>query len=174
MLYVFVILNIASRRILHINVTSHPSAQWTLQQFREALPWEHEYAWLIHDRDSIYSKQVDTSLESLGLTICRTPPRTPVANAFCERVIGTLRRECLDHVIPLSESHLRQILNEWIEHYNRGRPHSSLGPGLPLPYSGLPLSPQPEHHLLPEGFQVIRRAILGGLDHEYSLVPGTG
>ena len=126
-------MEIGSRRILHANVTANPTAEWTLQQFREALPWEHDYRWLIHDRDSIFSQALDEAIEDMLLTVLKTPFRAPLANAFCERLIGTLRRECLDHMIPMSDTHLRMIVREWVEHYNRGRPHSSLGPGLPDP-----------------------------------------
>ncbi len=168
-LYVFVTLNIDSRKILHINVTSHPTAAWTLQQIREALPWENEYRWMVHDRDSIYSQSLDRALKDMGLTVCRTPPRAPLANAFCERVIGTLRRECLDHVIPMSEQHLRRLLKEWVEHYNHGRPHSSLGPGLPDPPPGLPVTAQPQRHQLPTHARVTYTLVLGGLHHECRL-----
>ncbi len=163
-LYISVIMEIGSRRILHANVTANPTAEWTLQQFREALPWEHEYRWLIHDRDSIFSPALDDAIEAMPLTVLKTPFRAPIANAFCERVIGTLRRECLDHLIPMSETHLRVILKEWVEHYNRGRPHSSLGPGLPDPPVGLPVAPQAQRHHLPDG-----ATVLGGRHHEYQL-----
>ena len=73
------------------------------------------------------------SVSKLGLTVLKTPLRAPNANAICERVIGTIRRECLDWLIPLSEAHLRGILTEWVTHYNQGRPHMSLGPGAPDP-----------------------------------------
>jgi len=168
-LAVFVIMEIGSRRILHANVTANPTAAWTLQQFREALPWENDYRWLIHDRDSIFSPALDDAIESMALTVLKTPFRAPLANTFCERVIGTLRRECLDHLIPMSETHLRVILKEWVEHYNRGRPHSSLVPGLPDPPVGLPVPTQAHRHHLPDGATVNRRPVLGGLHHEYQL-----
>ena len=81
------------RRLIHVNVTANPTAQWTLQQFREAMPVDHEYRFLIHDRDAIFSNQVDQGVRHMGLRVLKTPVRTPVANAICERVIGTLRRE---------------------------------------------------------------------------------
>jgi transposase InsO family protein len=87
---------------------------------------------VIHDRDTIYSDGVDRTLEAMELTVLKTPARAPQANAFCERVIGTIRRECLDFMIPASERHVRAILREWVRHYNRGRPHSSLGPGFQI------------------------------------------
>ena len=130
-LYVLVLMEVGRRRILYCNVTAHPAAEWTAQQFREAIPSDHRYRFLIHDRDSIFSEHVDETIENLGLHVLRTPVRAPQANAYCERLIGTIRRESLDFVIPLGERHLRRILREWVLHYNQGRPHSSLGPGIP-------------------------------------------
>jgi transposase InsO family protein len=105
----------------------------------------------------------------MGLEVLKTPARVPQANSFCERLIGTIRRECLDFVIPLTERHLRAILREWITHYNRGRPHSSLGPGLPDPPPDRWVSP--DRHHLPDGYRVVVTPILGGLHHEYGLAP---
>jgi putative transposase len=169
LLYVFVLMEHGTRRILHINVTAHPTASWTLQQLREALPADHRYHFLIHDRDSIFSAQLDRSIQNLGLRVVKTPPRSPQANALCERLLGTLRRECLDFVIPLTESHLRRIVQAWLPHYNEGRPHMSLGPGIPQPPPGLPIRQQTHRHGLPEHMHVVGRPILGGLHHEYRL-----
>jgi len=99
--------------------------------------------------------------------VVKTPVRTPVANAICERVIGTLRRECLDFMIPLNDKHLYRILNEWVGHYNQGRPHMSLGPGIPKPIRTLPVPRQLHRHRLPTGQRVEARPVLGGLHHEY-------
>ena len=93
--YVFVAMEIGSRRILHINVTDHPTVEWTIQQFREFLAYDHPFRFVIHDRDSIFSRAVDQALKDCGVRALKTPVRTPTANAFCERVIGTIRRECL-------------------------------------------------------------------------------
>jgi putative transposase len=169
LLYVFVMIEHASRRLVHVNVTSHPTAQWTLQQFREAIPVDHGYRYLIHDRDSIFSHQVDQGVRHMGLHVIKTPVRTPVANTICERVIGTLRRECLDCVIPLNDRHLDRILQQWVAHYNEGRPHMSLGPGIPQPRPGLPVLPQAVRHLIPRGQQVVARSVLSGLHHDYGL-----
>lgn len=124
LLYVFVLIHHATRRLLHINVTAHPTAAWTRQQMREAAGLTDPYRYLLHDRDSIFAKDLDQSLERLGVTVLKSPARSPTANAICERVIGTLRREFLDWMIPLSESHLRSFLKSWVTHYNGGRPHS--------------------------------------------------
>ncbi len=133
LLYVLVVIEHRSRRLVHYNVTAHPSSTWTLQQLREAVGFEERYHYLLHDRDSIFAKHLDESIARLGIRVLKSPPRCPKANAICERVIGTIRRECLDWLIPLSESHLRSILKSWIPHYNAGRPHMALGPGVPDP-----------------------------------------
>jgi transposase InsO family protein len=169
-LYVFVVIEHASRRLVHVNVTAHPTAEWTLQQLREAIPPDHTYRFVIHDRDRIVSEQLDQSIRHLGLRVLQTPPRTPQANAICERVLGTLRRECLDFMIPLRENHLRRLVAEWVWHYNEGRPHMSLGPGIPQPsVSSLPVPLQAHRHRIPEHLRVMTRPILGGLHHEYRL-----
>jgi len=167
-LYVFVLMEIGTRRIVHCNVTAHPTAAWTLQQFREGLPSDHGHKFLIHDRDSIFSAKLDGDLQSFGVKVLRTPVRAPQANAYCERLIGTMRREFLDFVIPLGERHLRSLLEEWVAHYNQSRPHSSLGPGIPEPANPMPL-PSSGRHTLPEDSRVMARPVLGGLHHEYRL-----
>jgi len=167
-LYVFVAMEVGSRRLLHVNVTDHPTAAWTLQQFRETLPGDHSYRFLIHDRDAIFSVRLDHELTGFGIRVLKTPVRCPQANAFCERLIGTIRGECLDFLIPLGENHLRRILTEWSTHYNRGRPHSSLGPGIPeSPQAKIPASGY--RHRLPNGYRVTSRPVLGGLHWEYGL-----
>jgi transposase InsO family protein len=167
-LYVFIVIEHA-RRLLHVNVTAHPTSEWVIQQFREAIPSDHTYRILIHDRDTIFSKAVDQRVSRMGLRVLKTPVRTPVANSICERVLGSLRRECLDFVIPLNERHLYGILKEWIGHYNQDRPHMSLGPGIPKPIRTLPVSRQPHRHRMPSGQGVVSRPILGGLHHDYML-----
>jgi putative transposase len=122
----------------------------------------------VTDRDSIYSKELDMSLETLGLTTLKTPYKSPQANSFCERLIGTARRECLDFMIPLNEAHIRRTLNSWTAHYNRGRPHSSLGSGTPDP-SAMKAELQPQRHRIPKDCRVVATSILGGLHHEYGL-----
>jgi transposase InsO family protein len=168
-LYVFVVIEHANRKLLHVNVTAHPTAQWVIQQFRETIPADHTYRILIHDRDTIFSKTVDQSVSHMGLQVIKTPVRTPVANAICERVIGTLRRECLDFVIPLNDKHLYCILKEWVRHYNQSRPHMSLGPGIPQLLASRPAPRQTHRHLILEHQRVQSRPILNCLHHEYWL-----
>jgi putative transposase len=149
-------------------VTMHPTAQWTLQQFRECVTGEEGYRFVIHDRDGIYSGELDQSLKSLGLTVLKTPYKSPQANAFCERLIGSARRECLDFMIPFNEAHIRQTLKSWIVHYNRGRPRSSLGPGMP-DASSPKAECRSKRHEIPKRCRVASTSILGGLHHEYRL-----
>lgn len=166
-LYVFVVMEVGSRKMLHFNVTAHPSAEWTLQQFREAIPCEHDYRVLIVDRDSKFSEDLRKSVHAMGVRVLRTPRRAPQANAHCERLLGTTRRECLDFLIPLSERHLRRILQSWMTFYNRARPHSSLGPSVPDPAGDVPVDPYVERHGIPTGRCVVSTPVLGGLHHDY-------
>jgi len=171
MLYVFVVIEHGTRRLAHVNVTLHPTADWTLQQLREVVGDADKPGYLIHDRDAIFAKHLDDSIRALGLLILRSPISSPKANAICERVIGTIRRECLDWMIPMSEAHLRSILRVWRTHYNTGRPHSALGPGVPDPPRQPACVPNrgTRHRLLP-GALVYAEAVLGGLHHGYSLI----
>ena len=142
----------------------NPSADWTLQQLREVVGDTDQYRYLIHDRDRIFANHLDASIRALGVEVVRSPIASPKANAICERLIGTIRRECLDWMIPESALHLRAILKEWIAHYNGARPHSALGPGgiFDIPHST-------HRHRMPAGELVRSRAVLGGLHHEYYL-----
>ncbi|HZM93540.1 MAG TPA: integrase core domain-containing protein [Vicinamibacterales bacterium] len=167
-LYVFVLLDIGTRRVVHWNLTDRPGSEWTIQQFRNGLPLEGTYRFLVHDRDGIFAPAVDEALRSMSLQVLKTPVRAPQANAHCERLIGTARRECLDWVIPLNERHMRLVLAEWMSHYNCERPHSALGPGLPN---------DPTHqtaltgHRIRAAHRVVANARLGGLHHHYLLEP---
>jgi putative transposase len=107
----------ATRRLAHVDVAAHPSAAWTLQQMREVVAGTEDHRYLIHSRDDIFSKHLHESIRALGLTVLRSPFASPKANAISERVIGTIRRECLDWIAPTSEARLRWIL----------RPHGALG-----------------------------------------------
>jgi transposase InsO family protein len=169
-LYVFVVIEHAARRLVHFNVTSNPSADWTLQQLREVIGDADQYRYLIHDRDRIFANHLDASIRALGVEVLRSPIASPKANAICERLIGTIRRECLDWMIPVSASHLRAILKEWIAHYNGARPHSALGPGVPGPARESARVPESaSRHGLTAGALVLAKSVFGGLHHEYSL-----
>jgi putative transposase len=162
-----VVLDIGTRRLLHWNVTEHPTAESTMQQFRTCVTGESGHRFVVQDHDTIYSPAVDRALRAMGLRVLKTPIAAPQANAYCERLIGTARRECLDWVIPLNERHVRRVLAEWVPHYNHGRPHARLGPGIPDPPSNT--AAQSSGHQLPGAHRVAIKPILGGLHHEYRL-----
>jgi len=110
---------------------------------------------------------VDQQLKAFGLRVLRTPVRAPKANAYCERLVGSIRRECLDFMIPLGEKHLRRIVAEWVTHYNQGRPRLSLGPGIPEPAAVFLPWQGHDRHSFAQNCKVAARAVLGGLHHEY-------
>lgn len=169
-LYVFVVIEHRSRRLIRCNVTAHPTAACTLQQLREAIGLQERYDYLLHDRDSIFAKHLDESMMKLGVNVLKSPPRSPMANAICERVIGTVRRECLDWLIPLTESHLRILVQSWVRHYNAGHPHMALGVPDPPPVLQQDAASK-SHHRLREDRVVCAKSILGGVHHEYFWAP---
>src|SRR5260370_31940590 len=124
MMYVFVVIEHGTRRLAHINVTAHPSAEWTLQQLREVIGNNDDrHKYLIHDRDRIFATDLDDSIKALGIEVLRSPFASPKANSLYERVLGTVRRECLDWAIPSSEAHPGPILRQRRAPYNPGRTH---------------------------------------------------
>ena len=171
-LYVLVMMEVGSRKIIHYNVTAHPTAEWTAQQFREAFTPECDYKYLIHDHGSAFTEEVDEVAKAVGIEIKKTPVRAPQANAYCERLIGTIRRECLDFLIPFGERHLKMILNEWVTYYNQWRPHRGRhpdgAPRIPAPIHPPP-PPAVNRHQIAEGYEIEATPILGGLRHQYRL-----
>lgn len=166
----FFVVHHGTRRLLHLNVTTQPTAAWTLQQLREAIGFEDSCRYLLHDRDSIFAGCLDRSIEALGLRVLKSPLHSPKANAICERLIGTIRRECLDWHIPVSEGHMRCIGKAWADHYHRGRPHMSLGPGLPDPPTNSAATTSISRHHVGAPLRVSVKSVLGGLHHEYALL----
>jgi transposase InsO family protein len=132
-MFVFIILAHARRRIVHFNVTEHPTAQWTAHQISEAFPWEVGPGYLLRGRDCSYGLAFQSRVEGIGIEQVLTAPRSPWRNPFAERVIGSIRRECLDHRIVLNERHLRSVLGDYSEHYHRWRCHRSLAMDFPAP-----------------------------------------
>src|SRR6516162_5264145 len=114
---------------------------------------------------------LDTSIANLRLRVLKTPYRSPKANSLCERLIGSLRRECLDWAIPLSEGHLRSLLKMWSTYYNRERPHMALGPAVPDPPRGVPAPLRRHRHRLSASRAVVAKPVLNGLHHDYQLAP---
>lgn len=142
--------------VLHVNVTSHLTAAWTARQLLEAFPLDTASRFLMRDRDSIYGWEVGRVIKSLSIAEVISAPRSPWQNPFVERVIGSIRRECTDHVIALGEEHLRRVVNEYVSYYNESRAHQSLGGNAP------------ESRKIEAIGQIVAEAVLGGLHHRYS------
>jgi len=156
-LYVFLILSLDRRRIVHFNVTSNPTADWTSLQLIQAFPFDTAPRYLIRDRDGVYGPKVIDTLDILDIEQIVTAPRSPWQNGYCERVIGTIRRECLDHVIVMGEKHLRRVLKEYLAYYHESRTHLGLDKDAPEPR---PVQPPHEGPFISE-------PVLGGLHHRY-------
>jgi len=157
-LFVFVVMAHERRRVVHINVTDIPTAQWTAQQLVEAFPWETAPRYVLRDRDAVYGGAFSSRVQSLGIREVKTAPRSPWQNPYVERLIGTLRRECLDHVVVLNETHLRRLLNEYLLYYHWARTHLSLDKDAPEP------RPVERHD---EG-RIVETPLVGGLHHRYA------
>ena len=156
-LYVFVVLAHDRRRILHFNVTAHPTAEWAAQQLREAFPFEQLPRYLLRDRDAIFGQDFRKQLPDMGIEEVLSTPRSPWQRAYIERVIGSIRRECLDHVIVFDVGSLRRILTSYFNYYHESRTHLSLEKDSPEPR---PIQP-------PEIGPVVALPQVGGLHHRY-------
>jgi putative transposase len=156
-LYVFIVLAHDRRRVLHFNVTEHPTAAWTAQQIIETFPDETAPRFLLRDRDQIYGEEFRLRVAGMKIEEVITAARSPWQNAYVERLIGSIRRECLDHVIVLGENHLRRILRSYFAYYHSSRTHLSLCKDAPEPRAKQP----------PECGPVIEIAEVGGLHHRY-------
>jgi transposase InsO family protein len=154
-LYGFVIVRLHRRDIVWINVTTNPTAEWVARQITEACPWDGAPGYMIRDRDQIYGTVVIRRLRAMGIRDKPTAPASPWQNGFVERLIGSIRRECLDHIVILGEAHLRRILKSYADYYNGVRTHRSLNKDAPV---SRPL----------QLTGIIRsQPILGGLHHHY-------
>jgi transposase InsO family protein len=140
-LFVFIMLAHERRRIIHFNITEHPTAQWTAQHIVEALPWETAPRSLLRDRDAIYSRAFQQRIKHMGIEEVKTAPRSPWQNPSCERVIGSIRRDVIEYVIVLNGRHLKRLLTASIASYHRFRPHLSLAMDCPHPRAVEPRQP---------------------------------
>jgi transposase InsO family protein len=161
-LYVLFVMEVETRAVHVLGITVHPTGAWTAQQARNLLIELGERAgrfrFLIRDRDGKFTEAFDDVFAGNGTRVIRTPVRSPRANSYAERFVGTLRRECLDHVLILGEQHLREVLAEYAQHYNGHRPHQGLQQEPPLRESG---------HAVDITARIERRLVLGGLISEY-------
>ncbi|MEP7285791.1 MAG: integrase core domain-containing protein [Chloroflexota bacterium] len=161
-LFAFFIIEVGSRQVIHAAVTRHPSDAWLAQQLREATPFGAAPKYLIRDNDSKYGTRFAAIAHKTGIQLLKTPFRAPRANAFCERFIGSVRRECLDHLFILSEAHLCRMVRAYVDYFNHARPHQGIDQRLPMPsVHGSVLLSSPE--------KVVSTAILGGLHHDYQI-----
>ncbi len=156
-LFVFIVLHHERRRIVHFGVTAQPTAAWVAQQITEAFPWDTAPRYVIRDRDSVYGAVTRARLKVMGIEEVVTAPRSPWQNPFAERVIGSIRRECLDHVIIFNETHLRRILASYVPYYHGSRTHLSLNKD----------SPVPRPVQLGVAGKVVAFPLVGGLHHRY-------
>jgi putative transposase len=156
-LYVFLVLAHDRRRIVHFNVTAHPTAEWTAQQLREAFPFEQSPRYLLRDRDSIFGGEFPKDVKAMGIKEVLSAPRSPWQRAYVERVIGTIRRECLDHVIVFNDASLYRQVKSFLAYYHESRTHLSLAKDTPEPR---PVQP-------PELGRIVAIPQVGGLYHRY-------
>jgi len=156
-LYVLVILRNDRRRIVHVNVTGHPTAEWTAQQVVEAFPWDEAPRFLMRDRDGIYGAVFSSRVKGLEIEEVKSAPRSPWQNAYVERVIGSIRRELTDRVIVLGGKHLLRLMHDYVDYYNESRTHLSLGKD----------SPSGREVQGPELGEVVAFPQVGGLHHRY-------
>jgi transposase InsO family protein len=156
-LYVFLVLAHDRRRIVHFNVTAHPTAEWTVQQLREAFPFEQIPRYLLRDRDRIFGGEFRKDVKAMGIKEVLSAPRSPWQRAYVERVIGTIRRECLDHLIVFNEASLYRHVKSFVAYYHESRTHLPLAKDTPEPRPVQPL----------EMGRVVTVPQVGGLHHRY-------
>jgi len=156
-LYVFLVLAHDRRRILHFGVTAHPTAEWTAQQLRDAFPWDTTPRYLLRDRDRILGDEFTKQVKDMGIKPVLSAPRSPWQRAYVERVIGTLRRECLDHVIVFHEASLYRHVKSFVAYYHESRTHLSLAKD----------APESRPVQRPEVGRIVAIRQVGGLPHRY-------
>ena len=158
--FLFFIIEHGSRRVVQVGVTRNPSDEWVAQQVRNATPFGEGPRFLICDNDDKFGTRFEHAVKGAGIDLIHTPPYAPKANAICERFIGSVRRECLDHILILSEKYVRCVIREYCEFFNCARPHQGLDQQIPIPSNGLDLSEHTHR-------KVIGVPILNGLHHDY-------
>jgi len=161
--YAFFIIDLATRRLVHVAVTRHPTDAWVAQQLREATPERVAPTYLIRDNDSKFGPDFARVAAASSIEILRTPYRAPRANAVCERFLGSVRRECLDHLLILGEAHLRRALRAYVAYFNGTRPHQGIDQQVPAGVA-------PAHGVLGSSGRIVATPVLGGLHHAYQRV----
>jgi transposase InsO family protein len=157
LLYALIVLSLDRRRVVHFEVTSNPTQYWLAGQVTEAFPWDAAPRYLLRDRDKSYGPAFRHRVRAMGITEVITAPRSPWQNPYAERLIGSIRRECLDHVIIFNEHHLRRVLSSYFQYHHDTRTHLSLGKDCP----------RPRRVHLPSTGNIIAFPEVGGLHHRY-------
>jgi transposase InsO family protein len=155
LLYAIVIVRLDRRELVWINVTTNPTAEWVARQITEAFPWDGAPHYLIRDRDGVYGAAVTYRMRAMGIRDKPIAPGSPWQNGFAERLIGSIRRECVDHMVVLGEAHLRRILTRYAAYYNKLRTHRSLNKDAPI------------HRVIQHRGRIVSAPVLGGLHHHY-------
>ena len=157
-IFAFFIMELGSRKVVHVAVTRHPSTTWVAQQLRNATPFGDAPRFVIRDNDDKFGPDFDRAARGAGIRVLRTAPRSPLMNSFCERFLGSVRRECLDHVVVLGERHLQRVLREYcLSYFNLARPHQGIDQLVPFGSANSANG----------GGEVVAVPVLGGLHHDY-------
>ena len=158
LLYVLVIVRLERRELVWINVTANPTAEWIARQVTEAFPWNEAPRYLIRDQDGVYGAAVRRRLRAMGIRDKPIAPGSPWQNGFAERLIGSIRRECTDHMVALGTEHLRRVLQSYARYYNVWRTHRALDKDAPV------------HRVIESLGAIMSRPVLGGLRHRYGRI----
>ncbi len=160
-IFAFFVININSKRVVHVGVTRSPTAEWTAQLLRNITPFGEGPQFVIRDNDNKFGAEFDCVAKGAGMKVLRTAIQAPLMNSICERFLGSVRRECLDHVIILGQRHMKHVLEQYgLDYFNASRPHQGIAQQIPVP------SP---HEIYRKGTKIISIPVLGGLHHDYQM-----
>jgi putative transposase len=159
-IFLFFIIEHGSRRVVQVGVTRNPTDEWVAAQVRNATPFEEGPRFLIGDNDDKFGPHFEQAVKGAGINLIHTPPYAPKANAICERFIGSVRRECLDHILILNEKHVRRVIREYCAFFNHARPHQGIEQQIPIPSNAIDWPEYPHR-------KVIGMPILNDLHHDY-------
>jgi putative transposase len=160
-IFAFFVIDINSKRVVHVGVTRAPTAEWTAQQLRNITPFGDGPQFIIRDNDNKFGTEFDRVAKGAGMKVLRTAIQAPLMNSICERFLGSVRRECLDHVIILGQRHMKHVLEQYgLDYFNASRPHQGTGQQIPVPCP---------HEICRKGVKIISVPILCGLHHDYTV-----
>ena len=169
-LFIFFIIELQTRRVVHFRVTRTPADEWTAQQLREATPYGVQPKYLIHDNDRKFGASFSRVAAASDIKEVHIAYKAPKMNAFCERFLGGVRRECLDHILILGEQHLHQVVGEYMQYFNAARPHQGIGQAIPDRLRGQGTAATSELAGAVADGKIRAFPVLGGLHHDYRRV----